>query len=79
LSVDSIFLQLERSASVNSSKYIGMDVHTATISVAVRDAAGKLIIAQDDLDRIAHKNACLLYPTVAARAGYVTDSLRSAW
>jgi hypothetical protein len=23
---------------VNSSKYIGMDVHTATISVAVRDA-----------------------------------------
>jgi transposase len=29
---------------VNSSKYIGMDVHTATISVAVRDAAGKLIM-----------------------------------
>src|SRR5215470_10102029 len=25
-------------------KYIGMDVHTATISVAVRDAAGKLIM-----------------------------------
>src|SRR5258707_11316981 len=37
-------LPLERSASVNSSKYIGMDVHTATISVAVRDAAGKLIM-----------------------------------
>jgi transposase len=29
---------------VNSTKYIGMDVHTATISVAVRDAAGKLIM-----------------------------------
>ena len=29
---------------MNSSKYIGMDVHTATISVAVRDAAGKLIM-----------------------------------
>jgi hypothetical protein len=29
---------------VNSSKYIGMDVHTATISVAVLDAAGKLIM-----------------------------------
>jgi len=29
---------------VNSGKYIGMDVHTATISVAVRDAAGKLIM-----------------------------------
>jgi transposase len=29
---------------VNSLKYIGMDVHTATISVAVLDAAGKLIM-----------------------------------
>ena len=29
---------------MNSSKYIGMDVHTATISVAVLDAAGKLIM-----------------------------------
>ena len=30
--------------TVNSSKYLAMDVHTATISVAVRDAAGKLIM-----------------------------------
>src|SRR5579864_4457132 len=29
---------------MNGTKYIGMDVHTATISVAVRDAAGKLIM-----------------------------------
>jgi len=29
---------------MNSSKYIAMDVHTATISIAVRDAAGKLIM-----------------------------------
>ncbi len=29
---------------MNSSKYVAMDVHTATISVAVRDAAGKLIM-----------------------------------
>ena len=29
---------------MNSSKYVGMDVHTATISVAVRNAGGKLII-----------------------------------
>ena len=29
---------------MNGSKYIGMDVHTATISVAVRDAARKLIM-----------------------------------
>jgi transposase len=29
---------------MNSIKYIGMDVHSATISVAVRNAAGKLIM-----------------------------------
>ena len=29
---------------MNSNKYVGMDVHTATISVAVREAAGKLIM-----------------------------------
>ncbi|PYU29228.1 MAG: hypothetical protein DMG32_00600 [Acidobacteria bacterium] len=29
---------------MNRTKYIGMDVHTATISVAVLDAAGKLIM-----------------------------------
>ena len=29
---------------MNSAKYVGMDVHAATISVAVRDAAGKLIM-----------------------------------
>jgi transposase len=29
---------------MKSQKYIGMDVHQATISVAVRDAAGKLLI-----------------------------------
>ena len=29
---------------MNSTKYIGMDVHQATISVAVRDSAGKLVM-----------------------------------
>ena len=29
---------------MNSEKYIGMDVHQATISVAVMDSSGKLII-----------------------------------
>ena len=29
---------------MNQEKYIGMDVHQATISVAVMDAAGKLIM-----------------------------------
>ena len=29
---------------MDSRKYIGMDVHQATISIAVRDAAGKLVM-----------------------------------
>ena len=29
---------------MNQAKYIGMDVHQATISVAVMDSAGKLIL-----------------------------------
>ena len=29
---------------MNNKKYIGMDVHQATISVAVRDSAGKLVM-----------------------------------
>src|SRR6266566_5635871 len=29
---------------MNQEKYIGMDVHQATISVAVRDSSGKLIM-----------------------------------
>src|SRR6516165_99372 len=29
---------------MNCKKYIGMDVHQASISVAVRDAAGKLVM-----------------------------------
>jgi hypothetical protein len=28
---------------MNDAKYIGMDVHQATISVAVRDARGNLV------------------------------------
>ena len=34
----------ERSTLVNSEKYIGLDVHQATISVAVMDSKGKLIM-----------------------------------
>ena len=29
---------------MNDAKYIGLDVHQAAISVAVRDAAGKLVM-----------------------------------
>src|SRR4029077_18905068 len=34
----------ERGAVMNQEKYIGMDVHQATISVAVMDSSGKLIM-----------------------------------
>jgi hypothetical protein len=34
----------ERSTLVNGEKYIGLDVHQATISVAVLDHTGKLVM-----------------------------------
>jgi hypothetical protein len=34
----------ERSTLVNDEKYIGLDVHQATISVAVVDANGKVVM-----------------------------------
>src|ERR1700693_571338 len=34
----------ERSTLMNDAKYIGLDVHQATISVAVLDSAGKLVM-----------------------------------
>ena len=34
----------ERSTLVNSEKYIGLDVHQATISVAVVDSQGKVVM-----------------------------------
>ena len=33
----------ERSTLMNCEKYIGLDVHQATISIAVRDSKGKLV------------------------------------
>jgi 6-methylsalicylate decarboxylase len=45
---------------------------------AIRDLEQWDGFTQNDLERIAHKNACFLYPTVAARAGYVIDPDRSA-
>lgn len=45
---------------------------------AIRDLEQWDGFTQDDLERIAHKNACLLYPTVAARAGFVMAPVRSA-
>src|SRR5216683_450910 len=42
---DPLLLEVtERSAVMSQEKYIGMDVHQATISVAVTDSRGKLIM-----------------------------------
>ena len=47
---------------MNQAKYIGMDVHQATISVAVMDSAGKLILRihprnESDHDSAVHRRA----------------------
>jgi transposase len=42
--VSARLIAYERSTLVTSEKYIGLDVHQATISVAVRDASGKLVM-----------------------------------
>jgi hypothetical protein len=34
----------ERSTLVNNEKYIGLDVHQATISIAVMDSTGKVVM-----------------------------------
>ena len=39
---------------MNSEKYIGMDVHQATISVAVMDSSGKLIHGMHPGDESGH-------------------------
>jgi hypothetical protein len=44
---------------------------------AIRDLEQWDGFTQDDLERIAHKNAYFLYPTVAMRAGYVMDPVGS--
>ncbi len=37
-------MKIIKQISTTCLRYIGMDVHSATISVAVRDATGKLIV-----------------------------------
>ena len=49
---------------MNQAKYIGMDVHQATISVAVMDSAGKLI-----LESILETNAATILQFVGGLRG----------
>jgi len=44
----------ERSTFVNSEKYIGLDVHQATIVVAVMDSTGKLVMESISADMSLH-------------------------
>jgi hypothetical protein len=41
---------------MNDAKYIGMDVHTATISAAVRDSSGNLVM--EATGRFASRRVC---------------------
>lgn len=44
MSVDRYTYRKEHPSSMNHAKYIGMDVHKETISIAVMDSAGKLVM-----------------------------------
>jgi len=48
---------------MSQEKYIGMDVHDATISAAVKNAEGKLLI-----DQVLRVNGAALLRTFHARA-----------
>src|SRR6266851_4961326 len=49
-----------------------------SLSPAIHDLEQWDGFTQDDRERIAYKNACSLYPTVAVRAGYLTEVVGSA-
>ena len=50
---------------MHQEKYIGLDIHQATISAAVTDAHGKLLITTSNEDKAVHfASAQRLYPRV---------------
>ena len=63
---------------MDSKKYIGMDVHQATISVAVRDAAGKLV-----MESVIETKAATILEFIGGLSGslYVTfeEGTSAAW
>ena len=55
---------------MDSTKYIGMDVHKESISIAVMNAAGKIVMECVDRDQSQHDSA--VYRWAARRlAGHV--------
>lgn len=61
----------ERSTLVNDEKYIGLDVHQATISVAVMDASGKVV-----MESILETKAATILEFFAGTAWNVVGDLR---
>ena len=69
---------------MNSEKYIGLDVHQATISVAVMDSTGKLVMesiletkAATIIPRPESKDAPIP-PHAASRAITIPSAIRSS-
>ena len=56
---------------MNSEKYIGLDVHQATISVAVMDSTGKVV-----MESILETKAATILEFFAGRARYFVGHLR---
>jgi hypothetical protein len=54
---------------MNDAKYIGLDVHQATISVAILDSAGKLVMEAI----LEIKTATIIYPLIQTKSGRRLD------
>jgi hypothetical protein len=65
---------------MTSTKYIGMDVHKESISIAVRNAAGKVVTGTSDASRDAVRAYRELNPFDWARwLPYDAGNLRKTW
>ena len=61
----------ERSTLVNNEKYVGLDVHQGTISVAVMDATGKVV-----MESILETKAATILEFFAGLRGTLLGDLR---
>src|SRR6202030_93550 len=64
----------ERSTLVNSEKYIGLDVHQATISVAVMDPRGKVV-----MESILETKASTILEFFAGLSGTLWMTFEGTW
>jgi len=54
---------------ISSTKYIGMDVHKESVSIAARNAAGKIVMEMCHRDEGQHHSAVFRWAT-RRRAGH---------